>query len=174
MTGMGDLARSLRTPADLTTPKGLLTFADETETIGLAELVEFCTAEDVYWTRDRDAIMWGMLLLQSRLLTARLRRQEGGARGRLIGTTRVRSDGVYEAKLNDVVTAREFQGMGVARELCRWAFRHPFVASATRFVLETHDAEGLYRKFGFTTAQEQDTIHMRAHMSVLREAGHLS
>lgn len=164
----------LLTPSPLHTSAGTLVFFDETPTIRLSDIRSFFQSEEVYWAMDRSEIDWAILLQESRFLTARIYPKDialPAACGELVGTTRVRSDFVYEAKLNDVVTARRLSGLGIATTLCRWALRHPWTGDASRFLLETHNAEGLYRKLGFTTAAEQDTIHMRVKVEDLRKHG---
>jgi len=55
--------------------------------------------------------------------------------GRLAGFTRAISDGVYHAKIFDVIVAPEWQGRGVGAELMRRAHRHPALASCRRIEL---------------------------------------
>jgi GNAT superfamily N-acetyltransferase len=102
----------------------------------------------VFWTADRTLEQWRRLLAGGRLLTARLE-PEGARGGRLVATTRIWSDGAYEAKLYDVVTARDLMGQGIASALVTWALKHPAVSDVQRFVLETRDADRLYERFGF-------------------------
>jgi GNAT superfamily N-acetyltransferase len=61
-----------------------------------------------------------------------------------VATTRIWSDGAYEAKLYDVVTARDLMGQGIASALVTWALKHPAVSDVQRFVLDR-----LYGRFGF-------------------------
>lgn len=161
-------------PDPLPTPTGPVAFEEETWTIDPRELQTFFQAEGVFWTADRTLEQWRRLLACSRLLTARLRpdpSRGGGRGGRLVGTLRLWSDGAYEAKLYDVVTARDMMNRGVATALARWALRHPATAGVQRFVLETRDAGHLYEKLGFADAQAHETVHMRARVGDLQARG---
>ncbi len=146
----------------------MIEFADETSAIDPNELVGFFDAESVSWTRGRSADDWATLLTSSLLLTARLRplgADDGSesvrGAGRLVGTLRLRSDRVYEAKLHDVVVASDLRGVGISLALVDWSLRHPWAGRVTRYVLETNGAERLYERFGFRVASELSTTHMR-------------
>lgn len=161
-------------PDPLATAQGPVAFDDETWTVDPRELQTFFQAEGVFWTADRTLEQWRRLLACSILLTARLAPDpaRGGSRGgRLVGTLRLWSDGAYEAKLYDVVTARDMMKRGVASTLVTWALRHPATVGVQRFVLETRDAGRLYEKLGFTEAQDHETVHMRARAGDLKARG---
>ena len=160
----------LHIPDPISTPKGLVAFADETWSIEPKELQIFFQAKAVFWTASRTIEQWRRLLACSRLLTARLQAEEGKG-GRLVGTTRVWSDQAYEAKLYDVVTAEDMMGVGIASSLVRWALRHPATGNVQRFVLETRDAGDLYLRFGFLRSDEVKTVHMRADVIDLQKLG---
>jgi GNAT superfamily N-acetyltransferase len=157
-------------PEPLTTPLGRVAFAEETWTIDPRELQTFFQAEEVFWTADRTLEQWRRLLACGRLLTARLE-PEGARGGRLVATLRLWSDGAYEAKLYDVVTARDLMGQGIASALVTWALGHPALGEVQRVVLETRDADALYRKFGFQPAEAHATTHMRVTTAELRARG---
>ncbi|WP_243295698.1 MULTISPECIES: GNAT family N-acetyltransferase [Geothrix] len=162
--------RDLLVPEPLSTPHGTVAFFDETWSVDPRELQIFFQAEEVYWTADRTIGQWRRLLACSRLLTARLV-PEGHRGGRLVGATRLWSDHAYEAKLYDVVTARDLMGLGVATELVKWALRHPWTGEVQRFVLETRDAANFYPRFGFRLGQEVDSFHMRVGIAELEQRG---
>jgi hypothetical protein len=160
----------LAAPEPLPTSQGLVRFQDETWTIDPKELQVFFQAEEVFWTADRTLEAWRRLLSCSRLLTARLAPEDSRG-GRLVGTARIWSDQAYEAKLYDVVTAKDLMRQGVASGLVKWALRHPWVGEVSRFVLETRDAAELYPRFGFKRSEELDTLHMRVGSAELRRRG---
>ncbi len=162
--------RDFLVPDPLPTPQGTVAFADETWSIDPRELQIFFQAEDVYWTAERTIAQWRRLLACSRMLTARLV-PEGSKGGRLVGATRLWSDHAYEAKLYDVVTARDMMGLGIASALVQWALRHPWVGEVQRFVLETRDAAPFYPRFGFRLGTEQDSVHMRVGVDELQRRG---
>jgi GNAT superfamily N-acetyltransferase len=157
-------------PEPISTSQGTVSFADETWTIDPKELQVFFQAEDIYWTAYRTLEQWRRLLACSRLLTARI--QPADHRGsRLVGTTRVWSDHAYEAKLYDVVTAKDMMGVGIASAIVKAALAHPWVGEVQRVVLETRDAAELYPRFGFQGADELKIVHMRVSATTLREKG---
>ncbi|HEX9080701.1 MAG TPA: GNAT family N-acetyltransferase [Holophagaceae bacterium] len=162
--------RDFLAPEPLATPQGTVAFADETWWVEPRELQIFFQAEDVYWTAERTIAQWRRLLACSRLLTARLV-PEGSKGGRLVGATRLWSDHAYEAKLYDVVTARDMMGQGIASALVQWALRHPWVGDVQRFVLETRDAAPFYPRFGFQPGGESDGIHMQVGLAELQRRG---
>lgn len=157
-------------PDPLPTHQGLVAFADETWTVDPKELQVFFQAEDIFWTAYRTLEQWRHLLACSRLLTARI--QPGENRGsRLVGTTRIWSDQAYEAKLYDVVTAKDMMGQGIASAMVKGALSHPWIGDVQRVVLETRDAVELYPRFGFERAEELNIVHMRVSVTTLREKG---
>jgi predicted GNAT family N-acyltransferase len=166
----GLMDRNFLVPETLSTPRGTVGFADETWTVEPKELQIFFQAEDIYWTADRTIEQWRQLLACSRLLTARLV-PEGHMGGRLVGVARVWSDHAYEAKLYDVVTARDMMGMGIATALVKWCLRHPWVGEVQRFVLETRDAAPFYPRFGFTPGADQQSFHLRVSVADLKSRG---
>ena len=164
------MTRDFLVPEPLPTPQGLVAFADETWSIDPRELQIFFLAEDVYWTAERTIAQWRRLLAGSRMLTARLV-PEGTMGGRLVGATRLWSDHAYEAKLYDVVTARDMMGLGIASALVQWALRHPWVGEVQHFVLDTRDAAPFYPRFGFQPAADPEAIHMRVEVGELQRRG---
>ncbi len=143
-------------PPPIATPGGLVRFAEEAKTIRTEELCRLFNAAAIYWARGRTEADWGRLLESSLLLTARL--VPGGA---LVGTLRLWSDHVYEAKIYDVLVAASFRSRGIASALVAWALRDPWVTEVEAVVLETRDAEAFYRRFGFVTAEEASLVHLR-------------
>jgi predicted GNAT family N-acyltransferase len=143
-------------PTPIATPRGAVRFAEETTTISPEELGQLFEREQIYWAVDRTAAEWRRLLESSRLFVARL---EAG--GELVGTLRLWSDGVYEAKIYDVLVAEPCRAYGIASALVAWALRDPWVTAVKAVVLETRDAEAFYRRFGFVTAREASLVHLR-------------
>ncbi len=162
--------RDFLLPEPLSTPHGTVAFYDETWSMDPRELQIFFQAEQVYWTAYRTVEQWRRLLSCSRMLTARLV-PEGHKGGRLVGATRLWSDHAYEAKLYDVVVARDLMGQGIASELVKWALRHPWVGEVDRFVLETRDAAEFYPRFGFELGHDTESLHMRVMVEDLQARG---
>ena len=143
-------------PTPIATPRGAVRFAEETITISPEELCQLFDREQIYWAVGRTKADWRRLLESSRLLVARL-----DAGDELVGTLRLWSDGVYEAKIYDVLVAEPFRASGIASALVAWALRDPAVSAVKTVVLETRDAEAFYRRFGFVTADEASLVHLR-------------
>ena len=68
--------------------------------------------------------------------------------GRQVGFSRTVSDGYVHSYLADVYVLAEHRGRGLGVELVRFSVDEGPLA-ATRWILHTHDAHGLYRKLGF-------------------------
>ncbi len=79
-----------------------------------------------------------------------------GARvdGKLVACARAISDGHKYAWVYDVVVAPEWRGCGLGEAVMRLVVDHPRVRGAARVLLQTRDAQPLYRKLGFIEAGE--------------------
>ncbi|MCC7479449.1 GNAT family N-acetyltransferase [bacterium] len=67
----------------------------------------------------------------------------------LVGFCRVVSDLTRIAYLADVVIAEDWQGRGLGKLLMNSVASHPDLASVRVHCLETENAHGLYRRYGF-------------------------
>jgi GNAT superfamily N-acetyltransferase len=65
------------------------------------------------------------------------------------GFARVISDFTTFAYLADVFILRPFRGQGLSKWLVQTILAHPELQGLRRFTLNTRDAHGLYRQFGF-------------------------
>ncbi|HEY2744966.1 MAG TPA: GNAT family N-acetyltransferase [Polyangia bacterium] len=74
-----------------------------------------------------------------------------GARvdGRLVACARAIADGHKYAWVYDVVVAPEWRGGGIGEAVMRLCLDHPRVRNVARVLLQTRDAQPLYRKLGF-------------------------
>jgi ribosomal protein S18 acetylase RimI-like enzyme/nitroimidazol reductase NimA-like FMN-containing flavoprotein (pyridoxamine 5'-phosphate oxidase superfamily) len=79
-----------------------------------------------------------------------------GARvdGRLVACARAITDGNKYAWVYDVVVAPEWRGGGLGEAVMRLCLDHPRVRGAARVLLQTRDAQPLYRKLGFIDAAD--------------------
>jgi ribosomal protein S18 acetylase RimI-like enzyme/nitroimidazol reductase NimA-like FMN-containing flavoprotein (pyridoxamine 5'-phosphate oxidase superfamily) len=79
-----------------------------------------------------------------------------GARvdGKLVACARAISDGHKYAWIYDVVVAPEWRGCGLGQAVMRLCLDHPRVRGAARVLLQTRDAQPLYRKLGFIEEAE--------------------
>jgi ribosomal protein S18 acetylase RimI-like enzyme len=69
---------------------------------------------------------------------------------RQVGFARVITDRATFAYLSDVYILEQYRGKGLARRLMDAVMAHPDLQGLRRFSLTTRDAEGLYRRYGFT------------------------
>ncbi|MCU1276658.1 MAG: Histone acetyltransferase [bacterium] len=79
-----------------------------------------------------------------------------GARvdGQLVACARAISDGHKSAWIYDVVVARQWRGAGLGEAVMRLCLDHPRVRRAALVLLQTRDAQPLYRKLGFIEEAE--------------------
>ncbi len=70
-----------------------------------------------------------------------------------IGFARVVTDGEVFSWLSDVVIKDSYRGRDLGEWLVGCILNHPQIAG-TQFVLQTTDAAGLYKKFGFETNEK--------------------
>lgn len=73
------------------------------------------------------------------------------APGGQIGLARVVTDRATVAYLADVFVLPEHRGRGLSKWLVETVVAHPELQGFRRFLLNTRDAHGLYRQFGFTS-----------------------
>jgi ribosomal protein S18 acetylase RimI-like enzyme len=71
--------------------------------------------------------------------------------GQQVGFARVVTDRATFAYLSDVYVLEAYRGRGLARRLMDAVMAHPDLQGLRRFSLTTRDAEGLYRRYGFTS-----------------------
>lgn len=71
------------------------------------------------------------------------------AEDRQIGFARLITDYYTFGWLADVLVLPEFQGKGVAKKMLAHLLEQPWAGRLRRMMLNTRDAHGLYRQFGF-------------------------
>ena len=76
----------------------------------------------------------------------------------LIGYARVLTDFSTVAYLADVFIIEEYRGKGLAKWLMECILAHPELQHIRTWMLKTHDAHGLYEKYGFSAPEKPDTI----------------
>lgn len=84
-----------------------------------------------------------------------------------VGFARVISDFTTFAYLADVFILRPFRGQGLAKWLVQTILAHPELQDLRRFTLNTRDAHGLYRQFGF-----DNHPHPENHLVIQRPQPH--
>lgn len=75
---------------------------------------------------------------------------------RQIGFARVITDFTRFAYLADVFILPEYQGKGLGKQMLNSIFSHPDLKDITKWSLNTSDAHGLYKQFGFTSISEPE------------------
>jgi ribosomal protein S18 acetylase RimI-like enzyme len=80
--------------------------------------------------------------------------------GRQVGFARLVTDRTVFAWLGDVYIDREVRGQGLGKRLVGHVMRDVEAMGLRRIVLSTDDAEGLYRRFGFTDLDLEKTTWM--------------
>ena len=74
-----------------------------------------------------------------------------------VGFARIISDQATFAYLADVFILPSFRGRGLSQWLMECIVSHPDLQGLRRWMLATHDAHGLYAKFGFTPIKHPDS-----------------
>jgi GNAT superfamily N-acetyltransferase len=106
------------------------------------EAVHRYLSEESYWARGRPRETQDALVDNAARVVGLYRA------GRQVGFSRAVSDGHVQSYLADVYVLEEHRGRGLGVELVRFSVEEGPLAS-TKWILHTHDAHGLYRKFGF-------------------------
>ena len=75
-----------------------------------------------------------------------------------IGFARVISDFTTFAYLADVFILRPFRGQGLGKWLVKTILAHPELQGLRKFTLNTQDAHGLYRQFGFKNDRQPENF----------------
>jgi GNAT superfamily N-acetyltransferase len=70
---------------------------------------------------------------------------------RLLGFSRVVTDGAGFAYLCDVFVVTDARGRGIGKHLMEFVLAHPDLQRIRRFMLATRDAHELYAQYGFKT-----------------------
>ncbi len=79
-----------------------------------------------------------------------------------VAFARVITDAATFAYLCDVFVVKSHRGRGLGTWLMEFIMAHPTLQGLRRFVLSTRDAQGLYRRFGFTPEPAPST-YMHIH-----------
>jgi nitroimidazol reductase NimA-like FMN-containing flavoprotein (pyridoxamine 5'-phosphate oxidase superfamily)/GNAT superfamily N-acetyltransferase len=103
--------------------------------------------QDTYWWKDRRR---ELIPIVHQRATAWV-----GARddtGRLVASARAMSDG-WTAWIYDVIVAPERRGAGLGKRIVELLLDHPALREAPLVWLRTRDAQGLYTRYGFASAE---------------------
>jgi GNAT superfamily N-acetyltransferase len=75
-----------------------------------------------------------------------------------IGYARVLTDYSTFAYLADVFIIEEHRGKGLSKWLMECILAHPELKNIRTWMLKTHEAHGLYEKYGFSAPEKPETI----------------
>ncbi len=115
------------------------------------ELLVFYERE--WWTNDRERPDVERMLEGSDLVLS------ATAGGRLVGFIRAITDGVYRAKIFDVIVDPEWRGRGLGAELIERAHSHPVLVGCRRISLIcAEDMVPFYERHGYEVAAPE---HLR-------------
>jgi GNAT superfamily N-acetyltransferase len=116
------------------------------------EAVHRFLAEEAYWVQGRSReVIDGLVRTSTRVIAAY------APDGSLVGFARVVSDGVNVAWLGDVFVLAPHRGRGLGTEIVREAVEDAALLDV-HWYLNTRDAHGLYRRFGFEPADPGRTM----------------
>ncbi len=75
-----------------------------------------------------------------------------------IGFARVLTDYAVFGYLMDVFIIEEHRGNGYSKLMMKAIMDHPDLQNIKRWMLATHDAHALYKKFGFSTIEDPSKL----------------
>ena len=133
--------------------QGEYTISDERSRLDLDLIHGFLSGES-YWARGRSRER------VERSIENSLPFGLYGADGRQVGFARVVTDRATFAWLADVFVLPEERGRGLSKWLVECVLAHPELQNLRRWLLATHDAQGLYRRYGFAEPDNTQTAYM--------------
>lgn len=83
--------------------------------------------------------------------------------GHQVGFARLVTDRTVFAWLGDVYIDRSMRGRGLSKFLVERIMADVEAMKVRRIILSTDDADGLYRKFGFTDLDREETVWLHRH-----------
>jgi GNAT superfamily N-acetyltransferase len=79
---------------------------------------------------------------------------------RQVGFARASGDRAVFARISDVIVWPEHRGKGIGRALVQTLLDHPALRSVSTWMLNTSDAHGLYRRFGFKPTTDGNEMRL--------------
>ncbi|WP_439891879.1 GNAT family N-acetyltransferase [Ralstonia sp. 25C] len=125
-----------------------IVLSDDSAWLPLDSIYTFLSQE-THWARGLPREVFDRSIANSLCFGAYQQRYDG-SHGDLVGFARVITDRATFAYLCDVFVLPEWRGKGVSHALMDFLREHPELQGLRRTVLVTTDADGLYRKHGFT------------------------
>lgn len=121
-------------------PFGPFQITDDPAAVDFEKVVALL--KPTYWAGDRPSELIAKSIQHSICISVFFENEQ-------VGFARVVTDRASFAWIADVIVDERFQGRGLGKEIMRFIQDHPEVP-ASRQLLRTKDAHGLYEQFGFT------------------------
>jgi GNAT superfamily N-acetyltransferase len=86
--------------------------------------------------------------------------------GKQAGFARASGDRAVFARISDVVVWPEHRGKGIGKALVQALLDHPELASVQTWMLNTSDAHGLYRRFGFHPVSDGNEMRLDRRVAI--------
>ncbi len=83
-----------------------------------------------------------------------------------VGFAKVISDYATSALLRDVFILEYYRGQGLGKWLINYILEYPELQDVQKWLLGTKDAHGLYRRYGFQSLPEPETIMVRLNLAL--------
>lgn len=80
--------------------------------------------------------------------------------GKQAGFARASGDRVIFARISDVIVWPEHRGKGIGKALVQALLEHPELRSVSAWMLNTSDAHGLYKRFGFRPVTDGNEMRL--------------
>jgi GNAT superfamily N-acetyltransferase len=80
--------------------------------------------------------------------------------GKQVGFARASGDRAVFARISDVIVWTEHRGKGIGKALVDALLGHPELKTVSTFMLNTSDAHGLYRRFGFRPVTDGNEMRL--------------
>ena len=80
--------------------------------------------------------------------------------GKQAGFARASGDRVIFARISDVIVWPEHRGKGIGKALVQALLDHPELRSVSAWMLNTSDAHGLYKRFGFRPVTDGNEMRL--------------
>ena len=133
----------------MTTTKGEFSVSTDADRLDLAFIHQFLSTE----------AYWSIGIPVSKVKKAAEHSLNFGLyhHDRQVGYARIITDYARIAYLADVFIIPEYRGRGLAKFLMEQIMGHPDLQGLRRWMLQTSDAHGLYRQFGWGPAAKPET-----------------
>ncbi len=85
--------------------------------------------------------------------------------GRQVGFARASGDRTLFARISDVIVWPEHRGKGIGKALVEALLGHPELRTVSTWMLNTSDAHGLYKRYGFRHCTDGNEMRLDRQMA---------